>query len=1147
MANVRLVVALLVLAAFVYSASYFKADFERDPQGFVHHVSLDNAEHQGPYLTTSDRISGSRSLYYAVKSLDERPTWSSLRSPIFRMTIEDLRRFRYAKFCIKAVGEGRVKVALWVRPDSVIKLGFPFHAMPGLLPQLPDLFYVEPGGWRCYAIDLQALLSTLETLEYVNEFYLEWYVETSSSIGVYLDDFEIVDELPTASVDASALRNLRFKIFTSAEEAAESGVVRVAVYVYNGGYDVVAGFSVEANGTEVVERECSYCGAVMNNTYGKYVLYIRAPARFSLTTRLIIGERMYVVKLGEYAVAKGVGPLLSVFKEVEKIGEYTAVVKVRVVNVGNSSAFYVRIDDLIPRGLYLTNGSTKAWVKEIRPGEAYTLAYVVRAFYDGIFTLPEVRVIYYDDRLNELWAWSNKAVVQLKGSSTDGASIRLFPERPRPCAQLYVLNASELYGHELLAVSIQGVVNKYMPCIYVVFHPVDRLWLRELSIQYGVKYREITLSEALALASQFAKGYVVYDPSLPETINAATVLAGVYDLLIVGPGEERLVENLPLAMDLRGKWKSREEMYEWMIKHLLPLTNNKLLAVLHVYVPPPGWYTLDYKVRDYLIATSTFVFTISPRRDGVPYTPYDWVLLEEIYDRYYPPTIILGWWYDEGPNLQRLSHRGFAITASDQVPNLSLLSAFPPLHPLLQKLAVEKPRLNASGVYVTVVRSDGDSIVVDYHLMVGRGEYSWLAKREVPIGWTIQSLLAELAPVVLQYYYQSATAEDYFVAGPSGAGYYYPVFVRPGLRYVKYSVDQYYAWVADLDIYNTLHGIPLGDPRPIVTSDYAQFSGARYIFHGYEATAGPNSFFKVGNVLNMFTTADVKGQGLSATIERIEEYVKNASRPVFILIHAINWHTTYDDLRALVYELRRRGYTVVRPDEFFALADAACERAVECPSYGGRSFKAFSEGVVALNMSERLFTVRERAYRLVAQILGLAEEVGLQGETWNYTAAALANNDATLLNRVLRALLLIKSLREFGAEKSAEEVARAYARGDLDLAVAIGEEAVLEAARVKPALPTTATPTVTIPRPEVKTVISTTTVTSTVTVTTFVTTREVYTTTLTTTTTTTTTVTVTQSTYEYSWATVALIVVAMSLLFLAMRIARRATAGQPNI
>jgi len=68
--------------------------------------------------------------------------------------------------------------------------------------------------------------------------------------------------------------------------------------------------------------------------------------------------------------------------------------------------------------------------------------------------------------------------------------------------------------------------------------------------------------------------------------------------------------------------------------------------------------------------------------------------------------------------------------------------------------------------------------------------------------------------------------------------------------------------------------------------------------------------------------------------------------------------------------------------------------------------------------------------------------------------------------------------------------------------------------------------------------------TSTVTVTTFITTREVYTTTLTTTTT--TTVTVTQSRYEYGWATAALIVAAIAVLLFAIRIARRATTGQPN-
>ena len=39
---------------------------------------------------------------------------------------------------------------------------------------------------------------------------------------------------------------------------------------------------------------------------------------------------------------------------------------------------------------------------------------------------------------------------------------------------------------------------------------------------------------------------------------------------------------------------------------------------------------------------------------------------------------------------------------------------------------------------------------------------------QVPIGWTITPALSELAPLLLDYFYNTATAEDEFVGAASG-------------------------------------------------------------------------------------------------------------------------------------------------------------------------------------------------------------------------------------------------------------------------------------------------------------------------------------------------------------------------------------------
>ena len=75
-------------------------------------------------------------------------------------------------------------------------------------------------------------------------------------------------------------------------------------------------------------------------------------------------------------------------------------------------------------------------------------------------------------------------------------------------------------------------------------------------------------------------------------------------------------------------------------------------------------------------------------------------------------------------------------------------------------------------LYLTFVLSDGDSIPI----LLTRQWYRWddPARGKVPFGWEHQPLLADLAPVVFEYYYQTMTDKDRLICGPSGAGYTHP-------------------------------------------------------------------------------------------------------------------------------------------------------------------------------------------------------------------------------------------------------------------------------------------------------------------------------------------------------------------------------------
>src|SRR5438445_11524319 len=70
----------------------------------------------------------------------------------------------------------------------------------------------------------------------------------------------------------------------------------------------------------------------------------------------------------------------------------------------------------------------------------------------------------------------------------------------------------------------------------------------------------------------------------------------------------------------------------------------------------------------------------------------------------------------------------------------------------------------------------------------------------LPFAWSLNPLLVDLAPPLLDRYYDSATPLDRFLASPSGAGYLYPDYTGRGDLPSFVNFTKRYLDAGDMDV-----------------------------------------------------------------------------------------------------------------------------------------------------------------------------------------------------------------------------------------------------------------------------------------------------------------------------------------------------------
>jgi hypothetical protein len=176
---------------------------------------------------------------------------------------------------------------------------------------------------------------------------------------------------------------------------------------------------------------------------------------------------------------------------------------------------------------------------------------------------------------------------------------------------------SSLTGdQQIMLTTLQGIVNRTQPRLYWIqgADGTDQSWLKTLNVPNSLT------TDPMSMLSKYKgeiKGAIVYDPLVSHSINVATSLAGIMDA-VVASADLAAQYNLPIVMDLRGKFSGALDAYNWLIdNYWTQLTPRMLAGIAPASIsnaPGVQWTTL-LKVTGHVHNNSnagTYTMDLSP-------------------------------------------------------------------------------------------------------------------------------------------------------------------------------------------------------------------------------------------------------------------------------------------------------------------------------------------------------------------------------------------------------------------------------------------------------------------------------------------------------------------------------------------------------
>lgn len=361
--------------------------------------------------------------------------------------------------------------------------------------------------------------------------------------------------------------------------------------------------------------------------------------------------------------------------------------------------------------------------------------------------------------MNKFTPWASGETPQTGMYWPNGQAM---PHFAVPAGQLDGLSVAskELTGTEkIMLVSFQGLINRKQPRIFLF--ETEREGKYKWPKNLGLEINEYPVEKRWELIGKYKKeisGVILYSVEKSEHYkNLASTVGGLRNALPVTKKEYDDLKNagiqFPVLEDLSGlNYATPVEIYQYMYDHYWAECSKRLLISLN---------TREGYIRDLGVAAGTAIVWLDPRK-SIENT----MIRKFLCDMKAGESIMTGWWAEERSGIGVGVEYGISTIPSDFYENATVYAGMP--HQIDLPVVPKKPELE-NKIYLAVFLSDGDNVQYCQHAMSDL----WDNKNRgiIPINWTVSPGLADLGPGLLNYYYKTATPNDFFASGPSGLGY----------------------------------------------------------------------------------------------------------------------------------------------------------------------------------------------------------------------------------------------------------------------------------------------------------------------------------------------------------------------------------------
>lgn len=481
---------------------------------------------------------------------------------------------------------------------------------------------------------------------------------------------------------------------------------------------------------------------------------------------------------------------------------------------------------------------------------------------------------------------------------------------------------------QALLLSLQGIANQHGPHLYLLYpenykHPDVKAVLEYYQKRHSIRtLRETSVEAAVTRYQDYLKGYVVWDPAVLPSLMVSFTVAGLELALVITEKYLPLMAQLGLrpVADFRGQFAGQSdlEIFRWAYTTYWPRCSRDYLIYLGEWCKGlKGGPGMQPGIADFGIAHQAFFTDLS----ASPIDHDEYLLADQIMSEMKPYSYLFGWHSyckDMEPEYLVMASRHALIIAEGlaTLPNMSFHGKIPVSADFSFK---QKAKFNPNPkiedkVYLTLIQSDG----------MGIGSWLKPGRGEIPYGWEANEEWFAIAPALLQFYYETATPNDYFIGSLSGPGYFYPkVFpldMLPGaLRRENQLMQQ-----MDLHVFGIMD-FSEGDefvgnidlPKSVVDAYYANLTHALGFINGY--TQAHTYDWREGRALISYNYYVDPQMPVAEVVQDLKELARiNPKRPYYLPVH-VRESNTVARIKTMMDQLGPE-FQIVPPEELLLMA-----------------------------------------------------------------------------------------------------------------------------------------------------------------------------------------------------------------------------------